>query len=397
MGERRLRDEDEEDLLDWDSPASSDEPASADVADDDPDLLDWDSPAEGEGDHWSGVDIGEAQILDRKAGEEPAPPPEDPRETERSYMDGLLAYGDGLLGHWGGEAAKAVTRGAEYLSPEGLTGMGEDDPQRAEQIVDRAAQQHPYANGAGQMTTGIAAGMVAGPGIAAQAAMGAGVAAGSEMGDSHDPLRAAGKGLVGGAVSGAAAGAGAVAGRLAGKPIPSPGPQWGVRPPQQLGLFESAPSDAARSELGAFGDQLVNAAQMFTKRSPTMRAVKAAGAVADRLMAPRATNEAARWSTINGAEGIGETMGAMYRDAKNRLFGGDDEDRAPATNKVVDWALKSVLTAPDTGLSQDDAAGLFQKMQSGDPSSLLYTLGQKYPAFKMKYEKALRRANGDNE
>jgi hypothetical protein len=407
MGERRIREDDDEDMLDWDAPAPA---ASAENAPDEEDdeLLDWDSPAPDAG---PSMQVGDIQM-----GGAPEAPQQAPEDDEHSYMDGLLSYGDGLLGHWGGEAAKLATRGADYLSPEGMSGMAEGDPERAEHIVDRAAQQHPYANGAGQATLGIGGAAVAGPGILAQAAMGGAIAGGSEYGDSHSPLMAGGKALIGAGVSGLAAGVGAGAARLTGKPVPQ-GPEIlpGARPgqlPYARGTDTSAMAtqvgpnplnDAARSEMGQYGDQLVNMAKMLANRSPTVRALRAGGQLVDRLSQPTVANETARGAAIYGTEAAGELLGSVYRDLKGRvssMFGGDDPDRAPAGKKVVDWALKSVLTSPDAGLSQPDAAALNQKMMSGDAqgtASLLYTLSQKNPAFAAMYERALKRANGDNE
>src|SRR4051812_18311789 len=102
------------DLLDDEDDSGSDAQYVSDL----PDLLD-EEPESG-----PSMQVGDIQM-----GGAPEAPQQAPEDDEHSYMDGLLSYGDGLLGHWGGEAAKLAARGADYLSPEGMSGMSEGDPE----------------------------------------------------------------------------------------------------------------------------------------------------------------------------------------------------------------------------------------------------------------------------
>lgn len=343
-------------------------------------------------------------------------PPTDTNDDQHGYMKRLIAYGNGLVGNWGGEIANAAVRGADALSPEGLSGVGDGDPEVAEGLVDQAAQEHPYYGAAGNATSAIAAGAAAGPGALAQGLTQAGVHGASEYGASHDPGRAAAAAGVGGVVGAGAAALGGGIARIAGK---SPAPAAGGRPvaptmqlgeeaamaprpyarggdPQTMQTYMGpapAPHPAPMPPQPPAPPDMMGQLAGLVGRSPKAQALKAGGQMLGRAMdSSRVPNAAAGAATVGTAQAAGAGIEALWKDSTHRVA---------ADKSVVNWALKQTLSdAQSAGLSDKDTQALMEAVSSGDKyktHTLLWTIQQKNPLFAKKYTEALQRANGDRE
>lgn len=186
----------------------------SDRDDDDP----FDIPIVGEQDDEDDDDPFDIPVI-QSSGPEEAP--------EESWMDTLLAAGQGAVGNVGDEAAGAVRWGLGKAGILPDVGNFEENLHAADAQMDGIVGRHPYAHAAGQIGLGVGAGLAAAPvgaaagagALASQIGAAGAVGAASELGNSHesydDLTRAAGAGAVGMATTGLLGGAASKLGKAA--------------------------------------------------------------------------------------------------------------------------------------------------------------------------------------
>jgi hypothetical protein len=149
-----------------------------------------------------------------------------------------------------------------------------------------------------------------------------------------------------------------------------------------------APAAPPQGQPGQY-DRAIDLAMKFGRASPQVRALVAGGQMLGKAIDPsRVSNPYASPGAIGGMEVAAEGLAGLYRDQKP----------APANKTTVNFAIKKLLTdSKGAGLTDKDTADLMTTFQEGDQAGIatkLWTLGQKNPLFKKKYEEVLTTVGG---